>query len=175
MIRKNILALGFTALLAPFNIALLSFFIIDHSSIWVPFIFFFLLPWTIILPFVRGYNVQKEFRVPVTFIICLSFIAGTILMDGYSRIFGIIYTLNAAIAAITTMKKKISLHAFGIAGPACFLLFFNPLASMILFLLLPVVWWARYKLSAHSLNELMWGTLYGSLTFIWLMIYVMLF
>lgn len=62
------------------------------------------------------------------------------------------------------VKVKASGHACGVSGPITLLYNFLGASALWLFLLLPVVFWARIKLKRHSFKDLVTGTLVGILS-----------
>lgn len=86
-----------------------------------------------------------------------------------------VYLLNNIVLMLINLRFKISLHMASIAGTASILLFMvagiRPihlvdnrwiLAGGIAFLVLvPILWWSRRRLDAHTQNELTAGALFG--------------
>lgn len=69
------------------------------------------------------------------------------------------YMVNTIIMMLITLRWKISIHASGIAGPATFLVYaFGIQFWWVLLLILPVGW-ARLKLKAHTLSQVVMGFL----------------
>jgi membrane-associated phospholipid phosphatase len=69
------------------------------------------------------------------------------------------YVVNSLIMMSVTLRWKISIHASGIAGPATALAYaLGPWALPFFLLLLPVGW-ARIKLKAHTLTQVLVGAL----------------
>ncbi len=63
--------------------------------------------------------------------------------------------------ALINLKWKISAHAIGIANPLALLtLLFGPVI-LPLYLLIPLISWARVKVKAHTLAQVVAGTLLG--------------
>ena len=73
------------------------------------------------------------------------------------------YAGNTALVALLNFRWKVSVHTTGVAGPASFLLFLSLPASLLLFALLPLVGWSRWRLQRHSLAELATGACLGVL------------
>ena len=71
------------------------------------------------------------------------------------------YALATVALALLTPISKISLHAAGVAGAGVCLAWIFGAWGMLVFIVLPVVWWARLALRRHTLVELMLGTLVG--------------
>lgn len=62
------------------------------------------------------------------------------------------------------VKVKASGHACGVSGPITLLYHFLGVPALWLFLLLPIVFWARINLKRHSFKDLVTGTLVGILS-----------
>jgi len=71
------------------------------------------------------------------------------------------YTFAAAAIMIITRWWKISTHAFGVTGPfaAMYLLF--GLAPLPYVIVVPLVYWARVYLRAHTLAQVLGGAALG--------------
>ncbi len=69
------------------------------------------------------------------------------------------YMAIAAVMALITLKWKISVHTAGIAGPTTALVYLVGLEKAYLYLLLIPVAWARYRLKAHTVSQLVAGAL----------------
>ena len=81
------------------------------------------------------------------------------------------YLTNTAITFIINRSWKISAHTMGVAGPLMCLSFLWPKSVLPVYLLIPVVGWARVYLRAHTLMQAIAGGLLGLLlTFIQLKI-----
>lgn len=59
------------------------------------------------------------------------------------------------------LKFKASGHACGVSGPITLLTYLLGTKALWLFLLLPVVFWARINLGRHTVKELVAGTIVG--------------
>lgn len=59
------------------------------------------------------------------------------------------------------LKIKASGHACGISGPITLLINLIGINMLWLYLLMPVVFWARINLDRHTLRELIIGTFVG--------------
>ena len=95
--------------------------------------------------------------------------------QGLILVLMVVYLLNNVVLMAINFKFKISLHMASIAGTASILLFMvagvRPipiiestwlvLVAMTFILLVPVLWWARRKLDAHTSRELIAGALFG--------------
>ncbi len=79
----------------------------------------------------------------------------------------ILFVLSSAYVGVTTTVTlgnyftKISSHSAGVAGPIAALSFVYGTIALPLFLLLPVVFWARLQLNAHTKMQLTLGTIIG--------------
>ncbi|RLG51977.1 MAG: hypothetical protein DRN96_03930 [Thermoproteota archaeon] len=62
-----------------------------------------------------------------------------------------------------SLRVKVSIHVAGLVGPTIALAIEAGAAHLLLLLLLPVVWWARLKLRAHSSRELALGAAIAAL------------
>ena len=90
-------------------------------------------------------------------------------------IVALVYFLNAASGLFINLKWKMSIHSAGISSAAAIFLFFSEfqgqalipngdiLSLIILLLLLPLMFWSRYRLNIHSLGELVGGASTGFL------------
>lgn len=83
------------------------------------------------------------------------------------------YLVNTILMMLITLRWKISIHASGIAGPATFLVYaFGIQFWWVLLLILPVGW-ARLKLKAHTLSQVVMGFLLTvALTYLQLFIFL---
>ncbi|OWZ82653.1 hypothetical protein [Natranaerobius trueperi] len=61
----------------------------------------------------------------------------------------------------TLINYKASGHACGVAGPLTFLSYFLGRTYLSLFILLPIVFWARLYLKRHTIGELCLGAMIG--------------
>jgi membrane-associated phospholipid phosphatase len=71
------------------------------------------------------------------------------------------YTINSTIVLVINFYWKISVHATGVGGPlaALTVIYGWPVAP--LFLLIPLVGWARVFLKAHTLGQVVAGSVLG--------------
>jgi hypothetical protein len=76
------------------------------------------------------------------------------------------YMISSILLSISNavIKLKSSGHACGVSGPLLLIVFFLGYKLWYVFLLLPVVFWARLKMERHTAKELLWGTLIGLLS-----------
>ena len=74
---------------------------------------------------------------------------------------------------ITNYKTKISSHSAGLTGPFTAVIFVIGFFALPLFVLLPIVIWARLKLNAHTFTQLIAGSIVGIIVTVatYLMIY----
>jgi hypothetical protein len=71
------------------------------------------------------------------------------------------------VAGLVSMYWKISFHAIGFSSFVALLtLEYTNLLFLLLFLLLPIIFWARIILKKHSLKQLIVGALCGLLVFV---------
>lgn len=71
------------------------------------------------------------------------------------------YATNTASVMITNLFWKISVHMVGITGPWVAIFYFSPFVGVILLPLVLVVGWSRYRLDAHTRNQIIAGALLG--------------
>ncbi|MEM5785071.1 MAG: hypothetical protein QW469_00850 [Candidatus Aenigmatarchaeota archaeon] len=159
-------------LLSPFVISLFAFIILG-GNLFIPFVFFFLFPSIITLPYIKNFNVKLHLRPKLILIISIFYLIGTLLMEDKQRFLGLCYFLNSIISLIITRKDKISLHMFGISGPATALFFISDkIYSILLFILIIPTWIVRKKLHAHNNFQLLSGLLAGIFfTLFWVFIF----
>lgn len=85
------------------------------------------------------------------------------------------YFVNSFVMMIITRIWKISIHVSGVAGPATFLVHQFGVTMLPFFMLLLPTAWARIKLGAHNLSQVMAGALLTiGLTFVQLELYLMM-
>lgn len=101
------------------------------------------------------------------------------LMHSYTHalisVVALVYFLNAASGLFINLKWKMSIHSAGISSSAAIFLFYSEfqgqplipngdiLSLIILLLLLPLMFWSRYRLNIHSPGELLGGASTGFL------------
>ena len=87
----------------------------------------------------------------------------------------VVYLINNIALLLINLRFKISLHMASIAGSAAILFFMRfgtkPIMieqgqllltiAVISAVFIPVLWWARTRLNAHTEKELAWGTTFG--------------
>ena len=91
------------------------------------------------------------------------------------RVFNLLsfaYVCNTVVTIAITMKWKISIHLYGLTGPLTFLVVVYDSYYWLWFLLVPIVAWARLRLRAHSLSQVIVGGVLGVLlTYIEILVY----
>ncbi len=71
------------------------------------------------------------------------------------------YVFVTLVVTISNFSTKVSSHSAGVAGPLTALTLIYGLVLFPIFLLVPVVFWSRLKLKAHSITQLTIGTIIG--------------
>jgi hypothetical protein len=84
-----------------------------------------------------------------------------IVFNGLMAYFVLTYVVVTLAMTATTFKYKASVHACGIAGPTTFLVINYGISHAVLYLLLIPVYYARSRLGAHTLEELLLGSVIG--------------
>jgi len=90
-----------------------------------------------------------------------------------------LFALSVAYFAVTVtitlsnFSTKVSSHSAGVAGPLTALTMIYGLVIIPAFFILPIVYWSRLKLSAHTLSQLVFGTIIGIMVtfFIFFLLY----
>ncbi|MFX1518771.1 MAG: hypothetical protein ACFFCD_02455 [Promethearchaeota archaeon] len=136
--------------------------------------FFTILPLLTLVLLARGHG--PTFAVPQSsrhlsyVIVFFEYIIGTLIFYLGKAIIlfviGIIYIAIIVALMIINLFWKISVHAAGISGPATFCIYiFGPVTiwafPLIMFVLL--VLWARWRLQAHTVSQLVGGTMVASI------------
>ncbi len=81
--------------------------------------------------------------------------------------FMLVNAVNGVIVTVINLYWKISAHAIGIGGPLAVLTLLFGWIILPLFLVLPLVGWARVHIRAHTLAQVIAGSIVGfSLTFL---------
>ena len=90
-----------------------------------------------------------------------------------------LFVLSIAYLGVTTAVTlgnfitKVSSHSAGVAGPIAAIFYVYGIPGLLLILLIPLVFWSRLKLNAHTLTQLSLGVIIGiSVT---LLVYILLF
>ncbi len=71
------------------------------------------------------------------------------------------YATNTLVLLIVNLYWKASAHAMGVAGPTVALVFALGVPGVLLSLLLPFAGWARVRLRAHTLSQVVVGAALG--------------
>jgi len=71
--------------------------------------------------------------------------------------FHLSYFTVTSVITIATFKTKVSVHAAGITGPITFIAFFLGIDFAVLYLIVIPVAWARLKLKAHTMKQIVLG------------------
>ncbi|MFO8077761.1 MAG: hypothetical protein R6U21_03865, partial [Thermoplasmatota archaeon] len=78
-----------------------------------------------------------------------------------------LFVLSVAYVGVTTSVTlsnfitKVSSHSAGVAGPIAALVYIYGLSAVPFFLLLPLVFWSRLKINAHTFTQLTLGAIIG--------------
>lgn len=112
--------------------------------------------------------VSREHRIPMLLLCLFSYILSLLCVYqlGNLHIFNLllIEVVTTIILILITFIWKISLHAAVGAGGVIVVNSFFSWHLLILFLIVPIIIWARYTLNKHSLAELIWGVIVGGST-----------
>jgi hypothetical protein len=116
-------------------------------------------------------------RTPFYIVAILSYIVGALLFHVLH--YNMFFLLSLAYGSVTTIMllvnsvTKVSTHMAGVAGPLTALTFVFGWVTIPLFLLLPLVMWARLNMKAHSYGQLLAGTVIAILitSFVYLTLY----
>lgn len=90
-----------------------------------------------------------------------------------------LFVLSVAYVGVTTAVTlgnfitKVSSHSAGVAGPIAALMYVYGAPALLFVLFLPMVFWSRLKLNAHTFTQLTLGVIIG--TGVTLFVYVFLF
>lgn len=92
-------------------------------------------------------------------------------------VLSIAYFGVTATVTIGNFSTKISSHSAGVAGPLTAITLVYGLIALPSYLLLPIVFWSRLKLNAHSLTQLTLGTIIGMVVtfFVYILLYPLQF
>ena len=106
---------------------------------------------------------KLEYRRPLLMIAALSHLLGTVTLISFNSIdlaqlCFTYFTVTLSILLVS-LKWKISIHTAGIAGPTMFLVLKYGSEYLPLLLLLPLVGWARVRMKAHTVSQLLAGAL----------------
>jgi len=109
--------------------------------------------------FVSKRSARPVYFVPAVASHVLGGWAFMVLGDWLLAVFAFTYaTVTASILAVTFVEK-VSVHAAGVAGPTTFMVLAFGISYLALYVLVPTVGLARLCLKAHTLRELVLGTL----------------
>ncbi len=105
---------------------------------------------------------EKEKRNTPFLAVVLSYIIGTVVLVGIGTppivsALMFCYATNTIIASIINLRWKISVHAIGVAGPFTCLTYYLGLVYSLFFVLIIPVGWARLKLKAHTVEQVIAG------------------
>lgn len=110
---------------------------------------------------------ERTIRTPFYVIAITGYVIATIVFYYLKNLNLFVLSLSYALVTIAVMFgnlfRKISSHGAGIAGPITAITFHFGLLAIPLYLLLPLTIWARLKLKAHSLFEVIIGILLGTI------------
>jgi len=109
--------------------------------------------------FVTDKGKRPKFFIPALISYAMGALAFTLLGDGVLVAFHLCYLTVTAAIFLVSLKWKISIHTAGIAGPTTFLVYYLGPVYTILYLLIPLAAWSRYKLRAHTIPQLVMGAL----------------
>ncbi len=109
--------------------------------------------------FVTDKDKRPKFFIPALISYAMGALAFTLLGDGVLAAFHLCYLTVTATIFLVSLKWKISIHTAGIAGPTTFLVYYLGPVYTILYLLIPLAAWSRYKLRAHTIPQLVMGAL----------------
>jgi len=108
---------------------------------------------------------DQRFRTPFYLVAILGYIIAIILfyiIDQHEFfVLTLAYLFVTMTITLSNLKTKMSSHTAGLTGPFTAAFYLFGFISLPLFLLLPVIIWARLKLNAHSINQLYGGALIG--------------
>jgi len=177
MIQSKQIAAALSYLLSPISMALYSLLIIglfppipNEITPWYYFIiaFFFLciFPMVAIVYNHRRGTVDiwvsnKDQRTPFYLIAIIGYILSILVFyiqqDLILFVFSLSYLCVTLALTITNLITKISSHSAGIAGPVTALGFMYGIYGAALYLFLVPVIWARLKMNAHTIFQLIFG------------------
>ncbi|MCX8056366.1 MAG: hypothetical protein N3F03_01995 [Ignavibacteria bacterium] len=147
-----------------------------QSDFWRLFLLLFLS--TVLIPLIyfiykrkrgeiinRDAEIKEERNDVYQFTILVFSVAYVVAVLIQSPIFVQIYLLNFTISTIGVFfinrKIKISIHTISAAGTSAFLLFLDPIFSIITLLITILIMWSRVTLKVHTLKEVFYGLIYG--------------
>ena len=169
-------------LLSPVNnafyvIVIIALFLLDADktsdfiiAFAVAFFFLCIMPVISILIYTKKGVVDiwvsdQKARTPFYLIAILGYIIAVIIFYVIDQheflVLTLAYLFVTMTISISNLKTKMSSHTAGFTIPFTTAFYLFGLISLPLFLLLPVIMWARLKLNAHSINQLFGGALIG--------------
>lgn len=104
---------------------------------------------------------ERKTRTPFYMIAIIGYVIGSIVF--FYLNYQIMFVLSMAYLAVTLVVMisnfvtKVSSHTAGVAGPITALTFVFGINALPLFILVPIVTWARIKLKAHNYLQLITG------------------
>ncbi len=116
-------------------------------------------------------------RLPFYLIAIIGYIIGSIIF--YTRGETTLFVLSVAYVGVTSavtignFSTKVSSHSAGVAGPLLAVTLVYGVLALPSFLLLPLVFWSRLKLNAHSFTQLTLGAIIGMI--VTFCVYVLLY
>lgn len=133
-------------------------------------IFLCVFPVVMILYFKRKGTVDiwvtnQNQRTPFYIVAIIGYILASIIF--YVRNETTLFVLSVAYVGVTAavtignFSTKISSHSAGVAGPLTAITLVYGLLALPSFLLLPIVFWSRLKLNAHTFTQLTLGSIIG--------------
>ncbi|MEN3038337.1 MAG: phosphatase PAP2 family protein [Candidatus Kryptonium sp.] len=140
-----------------------AFTTISFTSIFpTVFIYYLIYRGKIDHPFVP---VREQRTIPYLFAVLSAFIGFLILIYFKSHWLIIAsqwcYVLNTLLILVINSRWKISAHSAGLSGPLTILVWIFGYEVIPLFLLIPLVGWSRLYLKAHTLGQVIGGTMLG--------------
>ncbi|NWJ48303.1 MAG: hypothetical protein HXX08_20805 [Chloroflexi bacterium] len=106
-----------------------------------------------------------------------SYLVGVVLLlvfygNGYVTALAICYTANLLIVLLINFFWKISVHMTGVGSPLAILTITSGGVIAPFFLLFPMVGWARVYLKAHTLPQVIGGSVFGYFFSLFQLIYI---
>jgi len=123
----------------------------------------------------------KEQRTRPFLVAVVSYIVGLIILLVLKApfvVWGLLvcYITNTLVITAINLYWKISAHALGVAGALAGAHYAFGIIVLPLYLIIPIVCWARFRLHAHTLSQLLAGSILGlGLTFVQLFVLAYLF
>ncbi|MBS3802626.1 MAG: hypothetical protein KGY65_07745 [Candidatus Thermoplasmatota archaeon] len=151
-------------------------------SLTLAIFFLCIFPIVMILYFKRKGTVDiwvsnQNQRLPFYLIAIIGYILGSIIF--YVRGETTLFVLSVAYVGVTSavtignFSTKVSSHSAGVAGPLLAVTLVYGVLALPSFLLLPLVFWSRLKLNAHSFTQLTLGAIIGMI--VTFCVYVLLY